>query len=403
MKQRITWVLAATLVSGVVLLMSCSSNDDENNASSPVVDNNQPTFSSVMKSVQNDMAAADFHELAPLTRALDEGTVRVDSTGLSKQRLDQILSALRNLVDIFYVNNNEKNTYDKSWEFGNLGKTLLLAVDVHTALQNLEDNKASGDRKYNQSLDIKVNDTLAYKVTGFTEKNTEATSSSSSLTNNVNRKLVIAKNGETVLNIESSHDASAGIDNDNLSFSRVKSGCIDYKNMKFSLNCTRDLNSFANTLIYSRNGVETVNLKLTGENSFSFENMLKRDAVFKGQLEANMMNGLSGVKCDINNLNKFYVEGLRLVGLLVTGGTQDDCQERADVFNGIMVSNLLIFGQDAGTLTVEPILSDSVRQVYRPDIIVQAPSIEDGTKLSMSKVMKMMGMNLESLLGMLFK
>ena len=116
-----------------------------------------------------------------------------------------------------------------------------------------------------------------------------------------------------------------------------------------------------------------------------------------------MMNGLSGVKCDINNLNKFYVEGLRLVGLLVTGGTQDDCQERADVFNGIMVSNLLIFGQDAGTLTVEPILSDSVRQVYRPDIIVQAPSIEDGTKLSMSKVMKMMGMNLESLLGMLFK
>ena len=400
MKKSIVWVLAATFVSGAVLLTACSS-DDEGNGASPVVNSDQPTFSSVVKNVQSNMEAADFHELVPLVRALREGTARVDSAGGSKQRIESVLSALRKLADAFFSHSNGKNTYEKSWEFGDLGKTLLLAFNVNTAFENLDDKQVSGERKYDQSLDVRVNDTLFYRITSFTEKNTGVTSSA--VANNANHKLAIAKNGETVLTIGSNRNTNAGIGDNKLSASSLSSGYVDYKNMKFSINQTKDINSFAKTLIYSKDDVETVNIKLTGENSFSFENMFKHDAVFKGQLEANMMNGLSSVKCDISNLNKFYAEGLYLAGLMLTGGTQEQCQEHADAFNGIMVSNLLAAGQNLGALTVRPILSDSTRNVYRPDIIVQMSPTDDGEKISVSEFLKMMGLNLESLLELLFK
>ena len=401
MKRSFVWMMAAILVCGSTVLSSCNGDDKfSSDVRIGVEPGFQETINSIMQNVKTDMEAADFKDLAPLAEALKNCTAKVSCTGTDSTGVQEIIASLQTLLDSFFDSENPA-TFGWSRNFSNLLKTLQMAVNVSMAFEKNVDNKYVGERNYSHSFDIVVNDTLTYNIAFGTEKNTGV--SLEGIDNAVHRRLIIDRNGTTVLTINTNKDFDANVKGNSINTTQLSMGSLDYKGMKFSLVRTQhNIDSVASNLVYSKGDSKVVDISLKGENDLTLEKLLHHNAVFKGELEASISDGMLGLKSNIDNMNKFYMAGLGLAEIGIAGGSKEKCQEVTDAFNSVVNSKLLLFGSEFGLVTFKPLASDSVPDIYRPELILrQLPIDENSGELVLKDFLAMMGLSFEDIINML--
>lgn len=287
MKKNYFWMLAAILICGTMtVLTSCSK--DEDNLSTKVADNTvdeMQLFNSVVENVKADLAEADFQDLAPLTRALTDGTAEVYSADLDGDGMETIIANLAILLDSSQLPLLE-----------NLSKTLQYAMDVSIAFEKTADNKYIGDREYIQSLIVKVNDDLTYTITFDVQRNTEF--SLAALDSDALRTLTIYKNGKKVVSFVNTCDFDLDIQEDGINVARLVKGVLKYKNtngeiMKFAYaSKLYNINDIASRIKYTKDNNEVFDIYLKGKNNISLENLLSKNIKFKGKVEASFYDGI---------------------------------------------------------------------------------------------------------------
>jgi hypothetical protein len=304
------------------------------------------------------------------------------------------------LLDSFFDSENPA-TFGWSRNFSNLLKTLQMAVNVSMAFEKNVDNKYVGERNYSHSFDIVVNDTLTYNIAFGTEKNTGV--SLEGIDNAVHRRLIIDRNGTTVLTINTNKDFDANVKGNSINTTQLRMGSLDYKGMKFSLVRTQhNTDSVASNFAYTKDGDEVISIKLKGENNLNLETLLHHNAVFKGKLEISIFSDMLELKCNIDNMNKFYMAGLGLAGTALIGSSKENCQKVTDEYNTVVNSKLSLFGDEQGLVIFEPLLSDSVHNTYRPGIVLQLlPIDENSEKVILKDFMNLMGVSLNNIIEML--
>ena len=285
MKKNYFWMMVAILICGTITVLTSCSKDEEN-LSTKVADNTvdeMQVFNSVVENVKADMAEVDFQDLAPLTRALTDGSAQVFSADHDSDGIAATIANLNILLDS-----------SKLPLLENLSKTLQCAMDVSIAFEKTADNKYIGDREYIQSLIVKVNDDLTYTITFDVQRNTEF--SLAALDSDALRTLTIAKNGTTVLTIVNKWDFDLGMQN-GIDVTRQVMGSLEYKNMKFSYDrMCYNINEIVVNLKYTKSDSEVFSIGLKGENNLSIENLLNNAIVFKGEIEASLKDGAYGIK-----------------------------------------------------------------------------------------------------------
>jgi hypothetical protein len=246
-----------------------------------------------------------------------------------------------------------------------------------------------------------VNDTLTYNIAFGTEKNTGV--SLEGIDNAVHRRLIIDRNGSTVLVVNTNQNLDASMNGYQINATQLGTSSLEYKDMKFSLECTQhNIDSVASNLVYSKGDSKVVDISLKGENDLTLEKLLHHNAVFKGELEASISDGMLGLKSNIDNMNKFYMAGLGLAEIGIAGGSKEKCQEVTDAFNSVVNSKLLLFGSEFGLVTFKPLASDSVPDIYRPELILrQLPIDENSGELVLKDFLAMMGLSFEDIINML--
>ena len=401
MKKGFAWMMAAILVCGSTVLSSCNGDDKlSSDVRIGVEPGFQETINSIMQNVKTDMEAADFKDLAPLAEALKNCTAKVSCTGTDSTGVQEIIASLQTLLDSFFDSENPA-TFGWSRNFSNLLKTLQMAVNVSMAFEKNVDNKYVGERNYSHSFDIVVNDTLTYNIAFGTEKNTGV--SLEGIDNAVHRRLIIDRNGSTVLVVNTNQNLDASMNGYQINATQLGTSSLEYKDMKFSLECTQhNIDSVASNLVYSKGDSKVVDISLKGENDLTLEKLLHHNAVFKGELEASISDGMLGLKSNIDNMNKFYMAGLGLAEIGIAGGSKEKCQEVTDAFNSVVNSKLLLFGSEFGLVTFKPLASDSVPDIYRPELILrQLPIDENSGELVLKDFLAMMGLSFEDIINML--
>lgn len=369
MKKNYAWMMAAIQLlvltvafCGTTVLTSCGSDEYSSDNKIEFDLNGQESLNSLLQSAKADLEAADFKELISLLEALKNDSAKVNWTGRDSTGVQQITNGLKSLLDSFF-NSEKPKTFEKSWNISNLSKTLQLAANVSMALEKNAENQYWGKRNYSDSLDIVVNDTLTYTITLDIEKNTGV--SWSAADNEAHRKLIIEKNGSKVLVVDTNHDLDASMNGFNINATQQNISSLDYKGMKFSLVRTQfNLDSVASNIVYSKEGSEVIALKY-----------------------------------DIDNMSKFYVAGLGLAGIALTGSSKENCQKLTDAFNAVVSSKLLLLGDEQGLLMLEPLASDSLPDVYRPTLyLLTNPTEEGGEKYLLKDLMEMMGLTFMNLI-----
>ena len=394
-------MMAAILVCGSTVLSSCNGDDKfSSDVRIGVEPGFQETINSIMQNVKTDMEAADFKDLAPLAEALKNCTAKVSCTGTDSTGVQEIIASLQTLLDSFFDSENPA-TFGWSRNFSNLLKTLQMAVNVSMAFEKNVDNKYVGERNYSHSFDIVVNDTLTYNIAFGTEKNTGV--SLEGIDNAVHRRLIIDRNGTTVLTINTNKDFDANVKGNSINTTQLRMGSLDYKGMKFSLVRTQhNTDSVASNFAYTKDGDEVISIKLKGENNLNLETLLHHNAVFKGKLEISIFSDMLEIKCNIDNMNKFYMAGLGLAGTALIGSSKENCQKVTDEYNTVVNSKLSLFGDEQGLVIFEPLLSDSVHNTYRPGIVLQLlPIDENSEKVILKDFMNLMGVSLNNIIEML--
>lgn len=394
-------MMVAVILFGTIVLSSCSSdNGDKVDVKVAFEPANQETINSIIQGAKADMEAADFKDLIQLNEALKDGTANVSWTGTDSIGVQEIIASLRSLLDSFFGSENP-TTYDWSWNFSNLSKTLQLATKVGLAFEKNADGQYVGDRKYAGSLDVVVNDTLTYKITHNVEKDTEL--SLAKVGSVAHRKLIIDKNESRLLVVDTNGDFDASMNDYHINATRQSISNIDYKDMKFSLvRMQYNTDSVTSNFVYSKEGSKVVDIRLKGENDLTLEKLLHHNAVFKGELEANLSDGLLGLKSNISNMNKFYMAGLGLAGIGIAGGSKEKCQELTDAFNTVVDSKILLYGTELGLVTFEPLASDCLPNIYRPELVLQPlPIEENGGKLVLKDFLATIGLSMENIINML--
>lgn len=394
-------MMAAILICGSTVLSSCNGNDKfSSDVKIGFEAGFQETINSIMQSVKTDMEAVNFNDLAPLADALRNGIAMVNWNGTDSIGGQQVVASLQSLLDSFFDGENPK-TFGKSWSFSNLSKTLQLAVNVGMAFDKNADAQYVGERNYSYSFDIVVNDTLTYKIMLGTEKNTGV--SLAGIDNAVHRKLIIDRNGSTVLVVNTNQNLDAGMNDYHINATQLGTSSLEYKDMKFSLVRTQyNTDSTTSNFVYSKEGSKVVDIRLKGENDLTLEKLLHHNAVFKGELEASLNDGMLGLKSNINNMNKFYMAGLELAGIGVAGDSKEKCQELTDAFNAVVNSKLLLYGSDFGLVTFKPVASDSIPDIYRPKLFLrQLPIDENSGEIVLKDFLEMMGLSFEDIINML--
>jgi hypothetical protein len=169
--------------------------------------------------------------------------------------------------------------------------------------------------------------------------------------------------------------------------------------MNFSIDrAWYNTDSIVSNLKFTKDQIDMLSIRLKGESNLNLENLLSHDVLLKGELEANLLSGLFGVRSKVNDMSKFLVAGIKLSEIGVKGTTKEKCQERTDAFNAVVNSNYLSLGSEVGTITVEPVIADSTLNTYRPDIVIQSLMINDGEKVTIKEALESLGFTFEGLL-----
>lgn len=373
MKKGFTWMMAAIQllmltvgICGTTVLTSCSNDEDYSSEIKVSFEPGwQETINNILQRAKAEMEAADFKDLTSLADALRSGTAEVKWIRPDSIDGQQVVAGLQSLLDSFFDSETPR-TYSGAWQISNLSKSLQLAVNVGIAFEKVADRRYSGNRNYSGSFNVVVNDTLNYNVALSTEKSTEVWMAG--IGNMAHRKLTIGKNGATVLVINTSQNLDASVDAFLIDAAHLNACSLEYNKMKFSWERTQyNIDSVITNLVYSVEGLDVI-----------------------------------GIKFNVDNMAKFYQAGLGLAGIAIAGSSKESCQKVADIFNTAVSSKLSLFGEEQGMLTVDPVASDSLPGVYRPELFLQAFPLEDGSeKIRMKDLMDMMGIALDNIVNMI--
>ena len=406
MKKSIYWIHAAirplvlTMVfCGTSVITSCSNDESSAKLDVSASVEQSKTFENTLNEVQDNMGKINFQELAPLASYLDQGSACVGCDELDSLVHAQFCETLKSLLEsLCGCGGNSEPA--QTWQLGDLIKTLQSAINVSRILEQLADNNFFGNNAYNRSFDIVLSDSLTYTVALEKKRATGATLTSA--TGSIMRKLTISKNGSTLLTIDSSQDNSEAIVENKLGVTSIKTGSLSYGKAKFTYERQFDgINSTVTTLSYLLDNVPFARIKTKGDNNLNWENFMKRTVVFTGSLELSLINGFVGLVSNVSDLNKFYGLGLALGGFSVAGTTKDNCQKHTDMFNSVTNTYITMFGQNSGTITYEPVLSDSVRNTYKPALMLQTSP--EGEKVAIKDALESLGITLDNLMQMLVK
>ena len=400
MKQKKLWMMVAVILFGSIVLSSCSSdNEDTVDVKVAFEFTNQETINCIIQRVKADMEAVNFKDLIQLNEALKDGTANVCWTGTDSTGVQEIIASLQSLLNSIF-NSENPTTHGWSWNFSNLSKTLQLATKVGLAFEKNADGQYVGERKYTNSLDVVVNDTLTYKITHNIEMDAEI--SLAKVGNVAHRKLIIDKNESRLLVIDTNQDFDASMNDLHINAMQQSVSNIDYKDMRFSLaRMQYNTDSVTSNLVYSKEGSKVVDIRLKGENGLTLEKLLNNNAVSKGEMETSIYDGLLALKSNIDNMSKFYMAGLGLAAMGITGGSKEECQELTDAFNTVVNSKLLSDDMEVALMTFEPIASDSLPNIYRPELVMQMlPIDESSEKIPLKDFLEMIGLSFEDIINM---
>ena len=200
------------------------------------------------------------------------------------------------------------------------------------------------------------------------------------------------------MTIDTSQEGMVGIVDNKFGVNTANTGSLTYNDLKFTFDRqTYGGDSIAKNLAFFKDGLSIIKITTKNSNNLTLDNLLSKNVAFKGNMEITALEGLMNLRSDISNLNKFYATGLALVGLGLTGTTKDICQKQADAFNSI-VSSQFLFGGDMKEMFVEPMLADSVRNIYVPSLILQADPANGGEKVTLMEALEAIGVAFENLM-----
>ena len=373
MKKNCMWVMAAIQllmltvgICGTTVLSSCSSDDDYSSDVKVAFEpSSQEKINNAVQRFKADMEAADFKDLSSLNDALKNDKAEVKWIGIDSTGVRQVVASLQSLLANLLNSENPK-TFGGSWQVSNLSKTLQLAVNVGMAFEKVAKGQYSGNRNYAGSFNVVVNDTLNYDIALSKEKSTEI--GLTGIDNMVHRQLTIGKNGTTVLKINTSQDLDASMKGLLIDVTRLAACSLEHKNMKFSWDRTQyNINSVATNIIFHSEGIDLI-----------------------------------GLKFNVNNRSKYYLSGLGLAGTAIVGSSKESCQKLTDTFNSVVSSKLVLIGDELGLVTLEPVASDSLPDVYRPALFLQAyPVDENSQKINLKEFLEAMGMSVDNIINMI--
>jgi hypothetical protein len=395
-------LLALTAVfCGTAVLSSCSSESEySSDVKIEFVSDREDVFNNIIDSMEASLDSVDFKDLQPLADFLREEVAKVNWPEVDSTKVQQLIEGLQSLFDSLFADESRK-ALNPLWSLSNLSEMLQLAAKAGTAFEDNGDEPLSGEHKYSHSFDVVVNDTLTYTITLSKERSTNL--SLVAIGDETDRKLTVDRNGTTILTIDTYNSFDANVKGNTIDAIRLHTGSLDYKGMKFYLLRSHyNTDSSATSLVYTKDGYEVVSIRLKGKNNLTLESLLRHDAVFKGELEISIQDGALAIKCNVDNMNKFYLAGLGLAAIAAKGSSLEDCQKLADDFNAVVTSKLLIDDEEQGLVLIEPIASDSIPDTYYPEVVLQTfPIDEDNEKIFLKDLMDMFGLSFENIFNML--
>lgn len=404
MKKGFLYLCGFALVA-TMTMVSCSS--EEETPAATEASENQTKFEKALNDVNASLAEVDFNELTELYNELKAGTVAVSLNGKKMgQSVGGLLELLKSLFEGLQVDGytEASPSYHKHWVITNLQKTLNLVFDLGFNLDEIaidgEDGGFMLQRKYVHQVDLTTSSGTQYSVFVFVEKSTTHTQVSQ-LGFVGFRNMVIKKNGVQVLTVNTNNISNAGMDESKLINERLIMGDLTYKDHLFIYTFSGDeLSDISRSLSYTKGGKNILSASLRHANNLSWETLKAHDAVFTGEYSLNVMEGVVAVNGEISNINKFYVDGLALAVMALTGTTQEKCQQLTDDFNSIVTSSLVLGQNNLGMLSLQPVLADAERNIYMPTIVATSP-LFDGEPLTLNEIFDRLGLTMEGLLNML--
>ena len=405
MKKMIHWKFSAirllvftVVFCGTTVLSSCSGDDKSSlDVRMEFEPNLQDSINSIIQRSSSDIKAADFKDLTSLAEAIKTGTATVNCTGIDSTGVQQFIDNLQSLLDSFFPSVNPK-TFDKSWKFSNLSKTLQLVSNMSLAFEKNADNQYVGDRNYSHLFDVVVNDTLTYNIAFSTEKITGL--SLTGADNEAQHKLTVCRNGTQVLAIDTHYNLDVDRNGYQIDFTQLRTGSLEYKDMRFAMERTQhNIDSVVDNFVYNKDGSEVLGIKMKSKNNLSLEKLLQHDVVFNSELELCINDGMLKLESNVDNMNKFYLASIGLAEIGIAGSSQENCQKQADAFNAVVNSKLSLFGVEQGVVMIEPVTTDSVSNIYRPELVLQLTY--DGEKIILKNFFEGIGLSFKDIIEMI--
>ena len=405
MKKMIHWKFSAirllvfsVVFCGTTVLSSCSGDDKSSlDVRMEFEPDLQESINSIIQRSSSDIKAADFKDLTSLAEAIKTGTATVNCTGIDSTGVQQFIDNLQSLLDSFFPSVNPK-TFDKSWKFSNLSKTLQLVSNMSLAFEKNADNQYVGDRNYSHLFDVVVNDTLTYNIAFSTEKITGL--SLTGADNEAQHKLTVCRNGTQVLAIDTHYNLDVDRNGYQIDFTQLRTGSLEYKDMRFAMERTQhNIDSVVDNFVYNKDGSEVLGIKMKSKNNLSLEKLLQHDVVFNSELELCINDGMLKLESNVDNMNKFYLASIGLAEIGIAGSSQENCQKQADAFNAVVNSKLSLFGVEQGVVMIEPVTTDSVSNIYRPELVLQLTY--DGEKIILKNFFEGIGLSFKDIIEMI--
>lgn len=401
MMSTIQLLALTAVLCGTAFFSSCSSEAEySSDVKIEFVSDREDVLNNMMDSMKASLDSVDFKDLQPLADFLREKVAKVNWPEVDSTKVQQLIEGLQSLFDSLFADESRK-ALNPLWSLSNLSEMLQLAAKAGTAFEDNGDEPLSGEHKYSHSFDVVVNDTLTYTITLSKERSTNL--SLVAIGDETDRKLTVDRNGVKILTIDTYNSFDANVKGNTIDAIRLHTGSLDYKGMKFYLLRSQyNTDSSATSLVYTKDGDEVVSIRLKGKNNLTLESLLRHDAVFRGELEISIQDGALAIKCNVDNMNKFYLAGLGLAAIAAKGSSLEDCQKLADDFNAVVTSKLLIDDEEQGLMLIEPIASDSIPDTYYPEVVLQTfPIDEDNEKIFLKDLMDMFGLSFENIFNML--
>jgi len=401
MKKTFFWMMAAIITCcGSNLITSCSNDDDPSVEYVIPAKTEQPgAFGMYLKKFEIETPKVDFQALTLLSYSLHQGTAKVLVNDTYKQNVNQFTKALTSLLDNLLKGNGQGQTDTRSWQFGDLTQTLQSAIDVSNILESLNNYNLLGPDSISESFNIVVNDSLTYKVTVDKKRNNNV--GATSVSGDTQRKLTIDKNGTWLMTIDTNQDNTAKIKDSHLDVSTAITGSLTYDDLKFTLDQQiQGTDSLVTTLAYLKDNAPIIDITAKTSGNLNWDNIVNNNVLYKGKLEFNLLGGTTGIECDINDLSKFYDLGVETSKYLLSAKTKDNCQQLTDKVNSVVSSHLNLLGVDCGTITFDPLLNDSVNNIYVPSLMIQTSPTDE--KVAIKDILDAFGISLESLMELVF-